>query len=92
MKLLEPTFPVFKPNLNPYIPQNKIESLREFSECIFLPFSRGLQNAKKNEIAIMLFQPIIIYFTSKKKIFLWLDKLLADMNIPSLPFFLRLMS
>ena len=47
MKLLEPTFPVFKPNLNPYIPQNKIESLREFSECIFLPFSRGLQNAKK---------------------------------------------
>ena len=68
MKFLEPTFPVFKPNLNPYIPQNKIESLREFSECIFLPFSRGLQNAK-NEIAIMLFQPIIIYFTSKKKDF-----------------------
>ena len=29
---------------------------------------------------------------ARKNIFLWLDKLLADLNMPSLPFFLKLMS
>ena len=92
MKLLEPTFPVFKPNLNPYIPQNKIESLREFSECIFLPFSRGLRNAKKRNCNNVISTHHHLFYKQKKKIFLWLDKLLADMNIPSLPLFLKLMS